>query len=496
MKINIPLSKIILLGIITGFIILSGNILFPKFIGWIGIYTDEARYVATAYNINETGELLSATHFPQDIIKTGTEHKPVHMPLYMIVMAIWLKIFPHPISIITLNQILFIIVIFLMWGFITSYKYSLNLDNSLLFAVLITTPLAFVFSNFAMRESFVLFVGTLTFISWFAISYEPVRFYLLYCIGLIGFITSLPLLLLTMSILITHPREIIQMHLKILGDKPFKWLIHIVFVSFLIWIAYICFTNRGFYPNFITKLRTHGDIINIISLVLKNLVNNLDYYFSFKKFPHDIMYFYYILIYSLTIFITIIGRNTKFFKLFLTVAVFWSISLIIILCLYDNFIWRSHRVFMINSIISTVTLIIWLKNYRQLANRRKAKIRMIIIWFFFLVHTGLVFLQIKYFQNYRNYHKNKGNHILTQLNLAEPGDLALVDKEDRAFQFLVENLQCQVIRKVPKNTEQIFLLIKKAKPRFVLVKDSIDLGTLNYIPVVQDLKNQVWVREE
>ncbi len=66
-------------------IVIAGFLLFPRAILW----SDEAAYIATSYRIGETFRVLAATHLPIDILTYGTEHKPIHMPVYMIVLAGW-----------------------------------------------------------------------------------------------------------------------------------------------------------------------------------------------------------------------------------------------------------------------------------------------------------------------------------------------------------------------------------------------------------------------
>ena len=84
-------------------IVLFSQLFLPQVISW----NDEASYVATAFKIAREGRIAAAVHVPEDILRHGTDHRPVHMPAYMVLLALWLVVFSSPTSVLVLNQVLF-----------------------------------------------------------------------------------------------------------------------------------------------------------------------------------------------------------------------------------------------------------------------------------------------------------------------------------------------------------------------------------------------------
>ncbi|MFC2085342.1 hypothetical protein ACFLS9_09810, partial [Bacteroidota bacterium] len=355
----------------------------------------------------------------------------------------------------------------------------------------VITPLALIFSKSFILELLIVISGVLLYCLWFVFSLKSIKLYLLYSICLIGIITREPLLFLFPSILIVCFHDILNDYKTTLGNKPLNWLTNIVLVPFLVWFAYMYYTYFAvnvFYPNFMTNIHSWDGIGRVISFTLANLSNNLSYYFSVKKFPHDILYVYYLLIYVATIVFSIISKNTKFLKPFLTIVLLWTISLIFTLCVYENFERQSHRVFMLISVLSNIGILLWL-----LENRHVKKMRFAVLSFVLFVNLSLTFTEIKLIANYKKLEKD--DHIVTSLNLAKDGDLAFIDYKDGSFHFLQENLECQVMWRVPDKIEPLTLLIEKAKPRFVIVNKSLNLTGLNYNSVLENLNNRVWLRK-
>jgi hypothetical protein len=68
-------------------------------------------------------------------------------------------------------------------------------------------------------ETFVLFAGTLTFISWFGRLRDPAKLYSFYCLAVLAFATRETLALLPLSIAVTHTHAIIKLHQRILAKN-------------------------------------------------------------------------------------------------------------------------------------------------------------------------------------------------------------------------------------------------------------------------------------
>ena len=236
--------KFILPALFGLIIILAGLRLFPR----AAVWSDEAAYIATANRIHETGRLYAATHLPEDIEAAGINHKPIHMPFYMILLAIWIKFFPDSRNVLLFNQLLFALTVMLLWGFLSSFTFALNVRSLLCFGVVACLPLGFVYSNTGMMESIVLLLGVLSVVVWHGSRRDLFRLYSLYALGFLSLMTRETLVLLPLSIVAANGPEVVSLHRRVLGKSLWPWILHLCLLAALIWLAYLGVTHKGFYP--------------------------------------------------------------------------------------------------------------------------------------------------------------------------------------------------------------------------------------------------------
>jgi hypothetical protein len=467
-------------------IVLLGFVLFPRVLVW----SDEIAYVATGHRIAETGRLISSTHTPNDILRHGTEHKPVHMPTYMLVLAAWSKLFPTPTSALVLNQALFAVVVLLGWGLLTSFRFTTDWPSGVAAGTLLACPLALVYSNTAMMESFVLLVGTLIFAAWFGPLPDRVRLYALYLLGLLGFATRENLVFLPMAIGLSHFREIVRLHHHVLGARPARWALHAAFVGALAWVAWRCAYDNRFFTNFLSDWT--GSSGEWWSLVWKNLREN------FKQFLargeeytyHDVLlYVYTVVCFLLSLVAWALGRRGRFARQNLALLLFWLFCLVVVLSFYDNHGWTSHRVFMINALLGTLGFLRW-----ALAEVERTWVRRAVLAGVAALNASLAIVEIHNFSTDRAHLASvRGGkpHVLTTSAAVEPDDLLFSDYD---FQFLVEHPDAQLMWDVPQDLHRLEPLITRVHPRFVIVREAIDLGGLGYARIGKVEQSSVWQR--
>jgi hypothetical protein len=469
-------------------IVLLGFVLFPRVLVW----SDEIAYVATGHRIAETGRLISSTHTPTDILRHGTEHKPVHMPTYVLVLAAWSKLFPTPTSVLVLNQALFAVVVLLGWGLLTSFRFTTDWSTAVAAGTLLACPLALVYSNTAMMESFVLLVGTLIFVAWFGPLPDRVRIYALYLLGLLGFATRETLVFLPVAIGLTHFQEIVQLHRQVLGVRPARWVLHAAFVGALAWVAWRCAHDRGFFPNFLVDLAATHSSGEWWSLVWKNVRENLKQFLT--RDPdytyHDVLlYIYTVVCFLLSLVAWALGRRGRFARQNLALLLFWLFCLVAVLGFYDNHGWTSHRVFMINALLGTLGFLRW-----PLAEVERTWVRRAVLQGVAALNAFLAIVEVYYFTTYRaDLARVQGGkpHVLTASAVVERGDLLFSDSD---FQFLLEHPDAQLMWDVPQDLRRLEPLIARVHPRFVIVRDAVDLGGLGYARIGKVEQSSVWQR--
>lgn len=484
-------------------IVLLGFVLFPRVL----VLSDEIAYVATGHRIAATGRLISSTHTPTDILRHGTEHKPVHMPTYVLVLAAWSKLFPAPTSALVLNQALFAVVVLLGWGLLTSFRFTTDWPSAVAAGTLLACPLALVYSNTAMMETFVLLVGTLIFAAWFGPLPDRVRLYALYLLGLLGFATRENLVFLPVAIGLTHFQEIVRLHRQVLGARPARWALHAAFVGALAWVAWRCAHDRGFFPNFFADLAATRSSGEWWSLVWTNVRENFKQFLAWRffahdvlnnyvlyNFAHDVLYNYVLYIYTVICFLLslvawALGRRGQFARQNLALLLFWLFCLVAVLGFYDNHGWTSHRVFMINALLGTLGFLRW-----ALAEVGRTWVRRAVLLGVAALNASLAIVEIDYFRTNRAHLASvQGGkpHVLTASAAVEPGDLLFSDHD---FQFLVEHPGAQLMWDVPQDLRRLEPLIARVHPRFVIVREAVDLGGLGYARIGKVDQSSVWQR--
>jgi hypothetical protein len=475
------MTKFVLPALFGILMVAAGVRLFPR----AAVWSDEAVYVASAYRTGAEGRLAAAMHLPEDILATGVNHKPVHMPLYVILLAVWVKLFPDPRHVILLNQALFALTVLLLWGFLTSFGFNRDLRSLLCLGVVSCVPLGFVYSNTAMMEALALFIGTLTIVTWYGGKDDRLRLYGLYVSGFLCLMTRETLVLLPLSMAAVHWKEIMGMHRKILGTSPVKWLLQILLVAALVWLSYLGFSHRGYFPNILSVLKNAAGWGERLAFICAKLRANLKAYFSMADFPHDILYGYTLLTIAATLIALVRGRKGAYFKFNLAIALFWAGSLIIALCLNDNGSWRSHRQLMVNSLLASVGFLLWLSEDGRLIRSRTTVIAVAAALSLFLMAT-----EVRAFRNMRRVELTWTPDILTRLDLARPGDLVF---ERRGWIFLRENPRCQLMWNFSEDPAILTPLVEKARPRFVVLGSILDLSGLKYSLVWTDPETHVWI---
>jgi hypothetical protein len=476
-------------------IVLLGFFLFPRVL----VFSDEIAYVATGHRIANTGRLISSTHTPTDILRHGTEHKPVHMPTYVLVLAAWSKLFPSPTSALILNQALFALVVLLGWGLLTSFRFTTDWPSAVAAGTLLACPLALAYSNTAMMETFVLLVGMLIFAAWFGPLPERVRLYALYLLGLLGFATRETLVFLPVAIGVTHFQEIVRLHRQVLGVRPAHWALHAAFVGALAWVAWRCAHDRGFYPNFLADLAATRSSGEWWSLVWNNVRENFKQFLVWRFVAHDVLYKYHdLLLFTYTVVCFLLslvawalGRRGRFSRQNLTLLLFWLFCLVAVLGFYDNNSWTSHRVFMINALLGTLGFLRW-----ALAEVERAQVRTAVLLGVAALNAFLAIVEIRYFATNRAHLASVWGgkpHVLAASAAVEPGDLLFSHVD---FQFLAEHPDAQLMWDVPQNLRRLEPLIARVHPRFVIVHETVDLGGLGYARIgkVEQSSSSVWQR--
>lgn len=436
----------------TILVVLAGQLWFPQRLVW----GDEAAYVATAYKIGSQYRLTAAVHVPEDLQRFGRDHKPVHMPAYMIVLALWLKAFSSPRSVLVLNSLFFAAAILLLRPLVRR-EGGAHPDRVLGLGVLLATPLGVGYANTAMMESFVLLLGTLLFVAWSRLRTRAGGLYAIYGLSGVCFLTRETLALLPLAVVLVDARNIWEQHRRLFRKRR-SHLLGIGFVALALGgLGVLALRGRGHYPNFPTRLLEVGSAWDAAGLLADNLQDNLAAFFSWSYFPHDYLYGYTMLLLAACATL-MLGRRGNSQRSTTVVVLFWILSLITVCLLYDNFQWRSHRVLGICTLLGTAVLLEWVGSLTS-------RVRWLLLAVLLSINITLCVAVSRQLVALRPAPRRP--HVLTVLKLAEPGDL-LFSQDD--WQFLIENPRCELMWEVPTDDFQLLKLTDDVKPRFVKVR--------------------------
>ncbi len=259
----------------------------------------------------------------------------------------------------------------------------------------------------------------------------------------------------------------------------------------LIWIVYFSTLDHGYFPNFFTRLLATEGLDSKILLIGHRFRHNIGHYFlGYYLFPSDILYAYTLLSFAATIAATILGRKSRYFKLNLSLTLFWISNLIIILSLYNNASWTAHRVFMINGLLGNIGVIPWL-----MEDRRFSKIRVPLLGLILTLNILLTLTEVNYFRAIRYEEQKNPPHVLTQLDLVKSGDIVLfsaqISSRDLAG-FFAQNPRSQLIRGVSESIQHLRPIVKKAKPTFVVLHSPLNIALFDYELIWEDAQLYIW----
>jgi len=449
--------------------------------------TDETNYIATAYKMERTWTLTSATHHPIDILRHGLEHKHVKMPAYLMLLAGWLELFPDPDSIRVLNELLFGGAMLGLWWF--AFRDSRHSRGIIALGglVLLSTPMGIAYSTTAMMESFVLAVAVLHFLAWFANRGRQRRLWLFYLTGFLAFVTKETLLFLSLGLVLSEPREFVAMHARLWNQSRARFAGLVAMVASLGTVAVFLFRDRGYHPSFRNRLAEAAGLGPKLHMVGNNLAENLGRFASWSVFPHDYFYAYALGCFAAAMALTIVGWRSAWRPRFLALAITWSITILFVCALYDNYHWRSHRIYSVWVVLTTTAAIGWV-----LGASFSPRARVAVLLPALLLNGYLAFQMNRYMITMRGPFIPK-KHVLTTRGLANEGDCML---QDFGFHFLMENLHCELIWRVPQDDDSLRAVVERAKPRFAILPEGRDIASLGYRRIDRYYDSVVWIRAE
>ncbi len=447
-------------------------------------WSDEVSYVSSAFKTARTGQLRAATHLPEDLLRHGTEHKPFHMPAYVLTLAAWLTAFPSPGSIAALNGLLFAAAALLLLRFCAGRSASLA-ERLLALAILLATPLGLAYAGTAMLESLALLVGTATFLSWRALRESPRGLFFLYATAALAFLTRETLLLLPAAAAVVDRRALLETHRRLLRERR-AWALALgAFAALLAALAAAGFQGRAYHPNLLAQLAQAPGLREVSGLLAENLVRNAAAFGSWSSFPHDLLYGYGLLVFAATGLLALReGGGADGWALRVSAA-FSGLSLLATCLLYDAFDWRGHRVLGICVWLGTAALLA-----RIGAARLTRRLRLGALAAILALNAALALSVLLHFRALRT--PPPRPHVLTALGLPEPGDL-LFSQND--FQFLAENPRCELLWSLPEGREARLALVRGARPRFAILRPDLDLAPEGYQALARGDGTALWLRQ-
>lgn len=451
--------------------------------------TDEANYLATAYKMQRTHRLSAAVHDPVDILRTGLDHKHVKMPAYLVVLAGWLAVFPSPDSVRLLNEVFFGAAVLGLWSFSQRRPWRLNLPTILGGAVLFAVPMGIAYAATAMMESFVLAVAVLHFAGWYALRRKVCRIEWFYATAFLALITKESLLFLTAGMVLAAPRSFYRLHVQHWKRNRFRFamLVMAIVAGTLAGISLL--RNRGYHPSFRNRLMQTEGLHEKLTLIQQNLHTNLGCFFRWDDFPHDYFYSYTLACVALTLSLAVLWRRRSTGRMARALTIAWAITIVLVCALYDNIGWRSHRIYHVLIVLSLAVVIRGI--LRSLEQPRRRLICVGLLGAMLLINLWFAFQMNRYMIRVRGPFITQ-QHVLTRRKLPREGDCLL--NSISSFHFLIENLRCEIIWRVPDDDARLRAVLRRARPRFVILPENRSIEDCGYRKIDRYYDDIVWIR--
>ncbi len=257
---------------------LSYQLGFPR-IAW----SDEVYYTVVARNLIEHGSLHTTLYLPEAIVRGGYPLRDVHIPGYMILLALPIAIFGPTDAVMMLpSQVAYLLSgVLVFWAGRRLFSTVVGYTSAVAFFVY---PLFFHFANTAMAELSLALIALLYFVVW-VMALEHPRLY-----QSIGLAT-----LLIVGVLV---RETFLIFLPSALYVLWRWpsttrqragiLFGLSFLILLAGVVYPLSLNRSYYPNNFTQVLELGDPQLIAKGFFDNFVLQISRYLgSLDIFPQD-----------------------------------------------------------------------------------------------------------------------------------------------------------------------------------------------------------------
>ncbi len=455
--------------------------------------SDEANYIATAFKIGRDFKLTAATHHYLDILEHGTDHKPVKMPAYLVALAVWLKVFPNPDHVRWLNLLLFGAAVLLMLRLVVTRRDGYFARNVVAGFVLLSAPLGLAYAKTAMMESFVLLVVTLHFGSWFRPGHERTKLLAFFLTGFLAVTTKEVLALLSFAIVLVYARDFYRMYVDLYRRGKLIFTVHILLPVALAASAIWLYQDRGYFPSFRNRLAEADDWATVAKMVADNFTANFGMFTHWSSFPHDYLYGYALAMCAACAVLAVATRGGPAMRLNLTLFVAWSLNILLICAFYDNWDWRSHRIFFVYAWLTSAA-IVW--QWSQASASTTAWTGSIAV--LLAVQVFLCLMVDRRFIFHRTPSPQE-RHVLTRLGIARQGDCLLSPFD---FQFLVENARCELIWMLPQPGAELNAVVRRARPRFIILPAQVDMTDLSYRRMAIVRRGQpsaywqVWVHDD
>ena len=460
-----PDSPAVRLGLVVGVLVLVvafSQVFLPQVVSW----NDEVSYLATASKIGREARISAAVHLPEDILRYGTDHEPIHMPAYMVALALWLKAFESSTSVLVLNQLLFAAAVVLLHRLLVRPPASRRAESALALLVLLATPLGLFYASTAMMESFVLFVGVLWFAAWIRWREQPRGLYGIYLLTALAVLTRQTLLFLFVAAVLADLPKMVSLHRRALRGRAGVLLV--AWAGILAFACVAAHRRAGYYPNFFTRMGEVDSLGDKLAMVARNFADNLAQYGNWSEFPHDYFYAYGLAVFAITLVLAFRGESVERLHARM-LALFWALTLLFTNLVYQNQNWRSHRLQIVCVLLGSGLIV------ARLCTARSKKLALPGLAGFLALDLLLGASVLRALAATRVTEQQE--HPLTALGIARPGDLLFSTKD---YHFLRENRDCELMWQVPEDPAELRALLDKARPRFVIAGARVDLRADGY----------------